>query len=190
MTQRKLNPGVTFIYRLGMLSTLALIAVGGVPTAQAATPSRPTHSVEKGSSVAKVLVSAAMVGVMINIATRNTRANAITTALGASATVRAYNGTPPANPDTALSGNTLLAQGTYAATPYPGAANATMTSNAITGANAAASGTPTFYRTMATDGTTCVLQHNTTDFVVTPAALTSGVAVSWAAIVHTEALGT
>jgi hypothetical protein len=127
---------------------------------------------------------------MLNVAVRNTRANAYTTALGASATVRAYNGTPPATPDTALSGNTLLAQGTYAATPYPGASAAAMTSNAITGANAAASGTPTFYRTYATDGTTCVAQHNVTDFVVTPASLTSGVAVSWSTIPHTEPLGT
>jgi hypothetical protein len=127
---------------------------------------------------------------MLNVAIRNTRANAYTTALGASATVRAYNGTPPANCDTALSGNTMLAQGTYAATPFPGASGGAMTSNAITGANAAASGTPTFYRTYATDGTTCVAQHNTTDFVVTPASLTSGVAVSWSAITHTEPVGT
>ena len=130
-------------------------------------------------------------GMMLNAALRNTRANAYTTALGASATVRAYNGTPPANPDASLSGNTMLAQGTYAATPYPGASGGgSMTSSAITGANAASSGTPTFYRSYATDGTTCLAQHNVTDFVVTPASLTSGVAVSWSAVTHSEAVGT
>lgn len=135
-------------------------------------------------------VAALALGMMLSTTLRNTRANAYTTALGASATVRAYNGTPPASPDAALSGNTMLAQGTFAATPFPGASSGAMTSNAITGANAAASGTPTFYRTYATDGTTCLAQHNTTDFVVTPASLTSGVAVSWSPIVHTEPVGT
>lgn len=144
------------------------------------------------SAVAGLMAALASMGaVMFNTSIRDGRANVYTSALGASATVRAYNGTPPANPNTALSGNTLLAQGTYAATPFPGASGGgSMTSNAITGANAVASGTPTFYRSYATDGTTCCAQHNVTDFVVTPAALTSGVAVSWAAVVHSEALGT
>lgn len=67
------------------------------------------------------------------------------------AVLRVYNGTMPVNLDTALSGNTLLAQLTMSTTAFnaPTDANpgATMSAAAITDDSSAdASGTPTFCR--------------------------------------------
>jgi hypothetical protein len=105
-------------------------------------------------------------------------------------TLRLYNGTIPTNARTALSGNTLLAQGTFGATAFPassGANGGSSTSNAITGANATASGTPTFARAYNVDGTTCEAQWAVgAEVTVSPAALTSGVNVTYGNVVHTE----
>lgn|SRR5512145_36590 len=125
---------------------------------------------------------------MISATIRDTQNNSFGTAMNGG-TIRAYNGTVPTNEATALSGNTLLAQGTLNATAYQNSSAGVMVSNAITGANAVASGTPTFYRQYASDGTTCVCQMNTSECVVTPAAITSGVAVTWGAITHTNPRG-
>jgi len=87
----------------------------------------------------------------------------IDTALGTNAVISVYDGTPPVTLDTALSGNTLLAELTMDATNAFGAATdanpgATMTANAIANdASANATGTPTFAR-LATSGATDVLQ--------------------------------
>jgi len=68
-----------------------------------------------------------------------------------------YSGTQPATPDTALSGNTLLATLTLG-TPAFGAASAgTATANAIGSAAAAATATATFGRFFKSNGTTAVL---------------------------------
>jgi hypothetical protein len=57
--------------------------------------------------------------------------------------LRIYSGTRPADADTALSGNTLLAELRFAATAFPAA-------------SAAATGTASFYRALKSDGTTVV----------------------------------
>lgn len=72
--------------------------------------------------------------------------------------LRIYSGTRPATPDTALSGNTLLAELRFAATAFgaPTAAEPdVMTAAAITQDSAAdATGTATWFRCLGSDGTT------------------------------------
>lgn len=73
--------------------------------------------------------------------------------------IRIYSGTAPATADTALSGNTLLAETSFAATAFGAAVNGVATANAITGDSAIdASGTATFFRAFESDGTTVVFQ--------------------------------
>lgn len=91
-------------------------------------------------------------------ALKNAMLDAITTALGASPLLRIYDGTPPANAGTALSGNTLLATLPMSATPFPAASGGTLTANAITSdASADATGTASFFRLL-TSGATAVVQ--------------------------------
>lgn len=91
-------------------------------------------------------------------AIRNTRLNAITTAVGASGLFRLYNGTPPVDANTALSGNTLLSTMTLNATYAPAASAGVLTLNAITSdSSAAATGTASFFRHL-TSGAAAQLQ--------------------------------
>lgn len=92
------------------------------------------------------------------VAVRNARNDAITTFAAGSALLRIYSGTRPATADTALSGNTLLAQLTCNATFAPASSAGVLTLNAITqDASADATGTATFARLVKSDGTTVVL---------------------------------
>ena len=71
--------------------------------------------------------------------------------------LRIYSGTKPANADTALAGNTLLATLRFNATAFGAPAAGAITANAITQDSAAAAGgTATFARTYQSDGTTAV----------------------------------
>lgn len=86
---------------------------------------------------------------------RNARLNAITTYAGASAILRVYSGSRPANGGTAT---TLLAQLTCNATFAPGASTGTLTLNAISPAtSAAATGTATWFRLVKSDGSTHIM---------------------------------
>lgn len=90
---------------------------------------------------------------------RNTILDAFTTAIGASALIRIYSGTPPASVAAALGGNTLLAELVANATFAPSASNGVLTLNSIANDAAAdATGTATFFRIYRSDGSTCVLQ--------------------------------
>jgi hypothetical protein len=81
----------------------------------------------------------------------------------ASGKLRIYAGTRPTNADTALSGNTLLAELTFAATAFPAASGGTLTANAITQDSAAdATGTATFARLFEADGTTVICDLSVT----------------------------
>src|SRR5689334_2272930 len=88
---------------------------------------------------------------------RNTIADTFTTRAGNAALLRIYSGTQPASADTALSGNTLLAELTCAS-PFAGAASGgVLTASAITqDSSADATGTATFFRLVKSDGTTVV----------------------------------
>jgi hypothetical protein len=73
--------------------------------------------------------------------------------------LRIYSGTEPATPETALSGNTLLAELRFNATAFGASASGVITANAITADTSNdATGTATFFRAFKSDGTTVVLQ--------------------------------
>lgn len=77
---------------------------------------------------------------------KNARLDQITSAIGTSGLLRIYSGTRPTNPDTALSGNTVLAELTLSATFAAGASSGVLTANSITADSAAdATGTATFF---------------------------------------------
>ncbi|MCE9566361.1 MAG: hypothetical protein K8U57_30425 [Planctomycetes bacterium] len=114
-----------------------------------------------------------------------------TTAIGASGLLRIYSGTQPTDPDTALSGNTLLAELALSATFAAGAASGVLTANSITADSSAdATGTATFFSLLTSGGTRkvdgtvgtsgCDLNLNTTSIVagaqvsVSSLTLTSG----------------
>jgi hypothetical protein len=91
------------------------------------------------------------------VATRNASLNTKLDQLN-SGTLKIYAGTPPANADTALSGNTLLATLTFGSTAFASASSGSKTANAITqDSDAAATGTATFYRCL-TSGAAVVYQ--------------------------------
>lgn len=86
-------------------------------------------------------------------AARDAAINAITATLN-NGSVRIYSGTAPTDADTALSGNTLLAQATLGATAFGAASSGVATANAITADSSAdATGTPTFFRALTSGGT-------------------------------------
>jgi hypothetical protein len=73
--------------------------------------------------------------------------------------IRIYSGTAPTNVDTALSGNTLLAELTFGSTAFGAPSNAAMTANSITGDTSAdATGTATFFRWFDSTGATAYVQ--------------------------------
>lgn len=73
--------------------------------------------------------------------------------------LRIYSGTPPATANTALSGNTLLAELRFANPASGAASNGVLTFSAITDdTDADATGTATFFRALKSDGTTVVIQ--------------------------------
>lgn len=92
------------------------------------------------------------------------------TAMGTSVILRLYSGTIPTNADTALSGNTLLAEGTLPSDwmAAAGAAGNVVTKAksgtwTLTGQSGAGAGTAaTFYRIYASNGTTCHEQGSVT----------------------------
>ncbi len=97
-----------------------------------------------------------------SVAVRNAKLDAIETQAGTSPYLRIYNGTKPATPATALSGNTLLAEGQLPS-DWLGAASSGVKSKSgtwtLTGQSGASTGTTgTFWRLYASDGTTCVGQ--------------------------------
>jgi len=71
--------------------------------------------------------------------------------------LRIYSGTQPANADTALSGNTLLAELRFSATAFAAAVAGQAVANAIATVTATAAGTATFFRTFKSDGATAVM---------------------------------
>ena len=69
-----------------------------------------------------------------------------------------YSGAVPANADAALSGDTALATIPFSATAFGAPAAGSMAANALTQENAVASGTASFYRCFASNGTTVIEQ--------------------------------
>jgi hypothetical protein len=86
----------------------------------------------------------------------NTQADALSALLN-SGYIKIYDGTQPADANTAVSTQTLLCTLTFSATAAPSASNGLITFNTITGANAVATSTATWYRCLKSDGTTVVM---------------------------------
>jgi hypothetical protein len=88
---------------------------------------------------------------------RNRAADAVTVRAN-TGSLRLYSGTPPADANAALSGNTLLATLPMAATAFGAPSAGGATANALTAAVAVATGRPTFARIIESDTTTVVVQ--------------------------------
>jgi hypothetical protein len=72
--------------------------------------------------------------------------------------LRIYDGTQPTNADTAIGAQVLLAELTFNATAAPATSNGLITFNAITSDSSAnATGTPTWFRAVQSNGTTVVM---------------------------------
>lgn len=89
-------------------------------------------------------------------AAANAEANALAPLLNGGF-IELYTGTQPANANTALSGNTLLATMTFGNPAFGAAAAGVITANAIASGTAVATGTATFARLYKSDGTTVVM---------------------------------
>jgi hypothetical protein len=104
--------------------------------------------------------------------------------------IRIYSGTQPATADTALSGNTLLAELRFA-NPASGAAVAgVITWSTITSDTSAdATGTATFYRALKSDGTSVVMDGSVgtsgADLNLNSTAIQSGAQVDITSFTHT-----
>lgn len=129
--------------------------------------------------------------ISMRTALRNTRLDTITTDVGATGTIRIYDGVAPASANAALSGNNLLATLNCSATFAAAAASGVLTANAISSATAALTGTATFFRLLRPDGTTVVLQGSVgtsgADLNLNSTSITSGGTVSVTSFVITEA---
>ena len=113
------------------------------------------------------------------------------TALANSGKLRIYSGTKPTNADTALSGNTLLAELTFGATAFGAASNGVATANSITSDSSAdATGTATFFRVFKSDGTTAVWDGTVgtsgCDLNLNSTSISSGAAVSVSSLTYTQ----
>lgn len=118
---------------------------------------------------------------------RNTRLDAITTAVGASGLIRIYNGTQPATGGTAT---TLLAELTCSSTFAAAASGGVLTANSITqDSSADATGTATWGR-LATSGGTAVADFTAgtsgTSLILTTASIVATQPVSISSFAITE----
>ena len=115
---------------------------------------------------------------------KNTRLTAINTALGANSLLRIYSGTQPTGPDTALSGNVLLAELTLSATnAFATASGGLMSANTIADDSSANStGTATWGTLTDSGGTNRIVDFSVSttgsDLNLNTVAITSGSTVS------------
>lgn len=88
--------------------------------------------------------------------TASTQAAALVGAFTNSSILKVYNGTIPATPETAISGQTLLATATLPASSAFSQSNGVMTAAAITSPTIAATATAQFFRWLKSDTTTVI----------------------------------
>jgi hypothetical protein len=88
--------------------------------------------------------------------TRNAQQQGLITYAGTGSIIRLYDGTQPANANTAISTQTLLVDLTIAG-GFGTDSNGTITLGAVTSGTAVASGTASFFRIVKSDGTTVVM---------------------------------
>lgn len=104
--------------------------------------------------------------------------------------IRIYDGTRPANADTAVSTQTLLAELRFGATAFGAASNGVITANAITADSSAnASGTASWARVLESDGTTALWDDEVgttnANVVLNSVAISAGASVSITSLTHT-----
>lgn len=97
--------------------------------------------------------------------------------------IRIYDGSQPATADTALSGQTLLAELRFGADAFPAAVAGLLTANAITSdASANATGTASWARILQSDGTTTMFDGNVAtaaaNVVINSTSIVAGAVVS------------
>lgn len=115
----------------------------------------------------------------------NTEANALAT-LCNSGYIKVYDGTQPANADTAITTQVLGVTLTFGATAFGSASSGLLTANAITGGTAVASITPTWARILESNGTTVVMDVSagSTGANMTIGAFSSGTNVTCSSFQH------
>ena len=91
---------------------------------------------------------------------KNARLNQITSQISTSGFLLLYTGTQPTNPDTGLSGNTLLATLALSSTFAAGASSGVLTASTITSATAGNTGTATWGSLVQSNGTTRVVDFS------------------------------
>lgn len=118
---------------------------------------------------------------------RNTRMDAITTAIGSSGLLRIYDGSRPASGGTAT---TLLAELALSTTAAPGASGGVLTFSSITqDSSADATGTATWFRIVTSGGTFVIdgsVSTSGSDLNLTTTSITSGQPVQVTSCVLTE----
>lgn len=127
----------------------------------------------------------------------DTAANAACDAMAAlanSGKLRIYDGTQPANADTAITTQNLLAELTMNGTAFGAAVAGVATANAITSdASADATGTATWFRLTRSNGTTVICDGSVgtadADLVLNTTSIVAGAAVAVSAFTLTESKG-
>lgn len=96
--------------------------------------------------------------------TRDAQQNGLITYAGSGCIIRIYDGTQPANANTAITTQTLLVSLPIAGS-FGTDSSGTITIGAVTSASAVANGTASFFRIVKSDGTTVVMDGSvgTTD---------------------------
>lgn len=120
-------------------------------------------------------------------------ADAVGNALN-SGKLRIYDGVQPATADTAVGAQVLLAELTFGADAFPAAAAGVITANAITqDSSANATGTATWARILASDGTTVWFDGSVgtsaANVILNTVSIVSGAAVSCSSLVLTVSKG-
>lgn len=107
--------------------------------------------------------------------------------------IRIYDGSQPANANTALSGQTLLAELRFGATAFGAASAGVATANAITSdASANATGTASWFRVLKSDGTSVLwdgtvgLDSGTFDLELNTVSIVAGATVAISAMTFTH----
>lgn len=119
----------------------------------------------------------------------NVEANALAVRAN-SGYIRIYDGTRPANADTALGAQVLLAELRFGATAFGAASNGVITANAITADAAAnAAGTASWARILESNGTTVLWDDEvgtaTSNIILNSTTIGLGANVSISALTHT-----
>lgn len=130
-----------------------------------------------------------MANTRMSYAAVNAEADALSDELD-SGYLRIYDGSQPANADTAITSQVLLAELRFNATAAPAASNGVLTFNSFTPEDSAlATGTATWFRALKSDGTTVIMDGDvgtsSASLILSSVSITSGTEVAVTAFTHT-----